>query len=216
MENILSNKWKAPTHWLFFLKSPKAFSLIEILLVLFILAFVFAFVSQRFSRRDQKINRAFDKLVRLNRRLVTLSKLHNQTYRWVIQLDSEGPEKYWVEKKQEGKRGEQSPDLLKWPTEAQEKENQSLSQDLDFAVDNSFYSEPEIITPFLEITKVESSQWKEDKTEGLVYIYYYPKGLAQEAAIQFFRPDNQGSWTLYLDSVTKNLQIFKKEKSLAK
>ena len=210
------NKRKAPNRWLFFFKSSKAFSLIEILLVLFILAFVFVFVSQRFSRKDQKIKSTFDKLVRLNRRLVTLSKLHNQTYRWVIQLDSEGPEKYWVEKKQEGKMDDQFLDWAKGQTTTQEKEDQSASQELDFAVDDSFYSEPEIITPFLEITKAESSLWEGDRTKGLVYIYYYPKGLAQETTIQFFRPDNQGSWTLYLDPATKNFQVLKKEKSLAK
>jgi len=156
------------------------------------------------------VKSAFEKLVRLNRRLVVLSKLHSKTYRLAIQLNAEGPEQYWVEKK----RGRQSnisfSDGTSDPSGGEERGQP------DFALDKAFYSEPEVVFPLLTITKVESSVWEEDKTDGVVYIYYYPKGLAQETAIQFLRLDNKGRWTLYLDPVTKNFHILKKVKNLTK
>lgn len=195
------------------LKSYKAFSLIEILVVLLIVAFIFTLTAKRFTRKEQRVKTVFEKLSRLNRRLSTLSKLHGRTYRWVIQLNNEEPDQYWVEKKQAVKTGQLSMDIVKGPVHLPEEEGKK--EDSDFALDDSFYAEPEVIPPLLDITSLESSVWDKDKTEGLAYIYYYPKGLAQETAIQFFRPDNQGRWTLYLDPVTKELITLKEEKSLA-
>ncbi len=193
-----------------FLKSSKAFSLIEVLIVLFIIAFLFGLAAQKFSRRDQKINNTFDRIIRLNRRLVMLSKFYNETYRLVIQLDADGPEKYWVEKKQAKKDKDDASSTI-------ERQDDTGKEEISgFIIDSSFYDEPQVILPFLSITKVESSPWKEDKTEGLAYIYYYPKGLAQETALQFLRPDNQGRWTLYLDPVTKSIQVLKKTRGLVK
>ena len=176
------------------------------------IAFVFTFVSRSIVRRGQTVKSTFEKLVRLNRRLVILSKLHNKTYRLAIQLNTEGPEQYWVEKK----RGKQNNLSFSDSTGASIEEEEREEQDLEFVLDEAFYSEPEVVFPLLSITKVESSVWEEDKTEGVVYIYYYPKGLAQETAVQFLRLDNQGRWTLYLDPVTKNFYILKKIKNLTK
>ena len=198
-----------------FLKSSRAFSLLEILIVLSVIAFIFVFVAQRFSRKEQKVTGTFNKLVRLNRRLVLLSKFHNNIYRWVIQLDNEGAEKYWVEKKQEIPSNTDSSHLADSQVKDQEG-GLNKEESPEFIRDDAFYSEPEVISPLLNITGVESFAWEKDKTEGLVYIYYYPRGLAQETAIQFLRPDNQGRWTLYLDPVTKNLQVLDKERRLSK
>lgn len=178
----------------FFLwRSSKAFSLIEILVVLFIIAFLFTLAIQSVVRKDKKIKNAFHKLIRLNNRLVTVSKLYNKEYRLVMQLNKEGPEQYWVEKKQ--------------PKIIQKSRTDKDPNASPFFIDESFYPKPQALPPLLQIIKVESSSWKTEKTEGLVYIYYYPKGLAQETSIYFFRPDNRAEWTLYLDPVTKNFQV---------
>ena len=182
-------------------KTSKAFSLIEILFVLLIIAFIFALASQKLIRKGKKVKTTFDKMIRLNKRLVILSKLHNQTYRWVIKLDPEGKEQYWVEKKQTRK-----------------KKGTGGGKNLDshFFMDKSFYPEPESIPSILNITKVESPFWAKAKTKGLIYIYYYPQGLAQETRFYFTRPDNQAVWTLYLDPASKNIQVLKKGGRLGK
>ena len=141
-------------------------------------------------------------MIHLNKRLVILSKLHNQTYRWVIHLDPEGREQYWVEKKQNQK------------IDIKAKEEKNLGA--HFVLDESFYPKPEPISPILNIKKAESPSWAVAKTEGLVYIYYYPQGLAQETSLQFTRRGNQGAWTLYLDPASKNMRILKKGVSFAR
>ena len=175
-------------------KAERAFSLIELLLVIFIIAFLFSFVSQKFYNRGHKVKNVFEKMIRLNNRLVTKSTLHNKTYRLVFQLDVEKTDQYWVEKKQIG---------LKKETE----EEESASA---FQIDESFYPEPQNIASLLDITKIETKN--SSKETGKVYIYYYPSALAQSAKIYFLRPDNQGRWILYLDPVTKKLQTLKAQK----
>ena len=173
---------------LFGQKAKKAFSLIESLLVIFIIAILFRFVSQRIYNKGQKVKTTFDQMIRLNNRLVTVSTLHGRTYRLVFQLSTDKADQYWVAKK----------------------ENKEENPDSAFQIDPVFYSESQSLPAILDITKVET---KKNSTEiGKVFIYYYPSALAQSAKIHFLRPDNQGRWTLYLDPVTKKLQVIKAEK----
>ena len=178
--------------------NSKAFSLVEMLVVISIFAFVFLFTAKNFSSRKNKINTNFNKLIYLNRSLTIKSKLHNSIYRLVISLSPEGPEEYWVEKKQKNPENTKSPS-----------NNAENSDDYVFFLDDSFYSDPQTLSPFLNISQITSPTWEKKKTEGLVYIYYYPKGLAQETSIEFSRTDREGNWTLRLDPVTKNLKIIK-------
>ena len=169
--------------------SKKAFSLIEMLLALFILGFLFTVVSQKMFNRGQKVRTVFNDFIRLNNRLVSVSTLHSKTYRLVFQLDTEKTDQYWVEKKQTDFSTEEKADSL-------------------FQIDDSFYSEPQNLPPILDITKLETKGFTQE--QGKVYIYYYPSALAQSAKIYFLRPGNQGKWILHLDPVTKKLQVWEK------
>ena len=179
--------------------SEKAFSLIEILLVTFIIGFFFTISSQKLFSKKQKVRNVFNKFIRLNNRLVSISTLHSKTYRLVIHLDTEKKDQYWVEKKQAFNTSEESDEE---EVDSEEKEPASA-----FQIDDSFYSEPQEVPTLLDITKIETGGSVTE--QGKVYIYYYPSALAQSAKIYFLRPDNQGAWTLYLDPVTKKLQAFK-------
>ena len=59
---------------------------------------------------------------------------------------------------------------------SQREEKAKNKKDNMFQKDTSFLKDPRKITPILSISSVESPYWKEEKTEGLVYLYYYPKG----------------------------------------
>ncbi len=174
-----------------FLKSKKAFTLLEILVVLFIMVFLFTLASRRIFSAERKIGSTFNQLIHLNRRLYISSELHRNIYRLALNLNPEGVDEFWVEKqvanKKEGKV---------------------------FTLDDNFFDEPQKIHPLLNIDSVESMVWEKAKTSGMVYIYYYPKGLSQELAIQFLRSDNQGKWTLYVDPVQKEFQLLEKEKNM--
>ena len=184
-------------------KAEKAFSLVEMLLVLLLIGFFFTLSSKKIFNRGQKVRAVFDKFIRLNNRLATVSTLHSKTYRLVLQLDTEKKDQYWVEKKQAPSKSEEEEDKT-------DNEEEKEKTDSDFQIDDSFYSEPQTVSSLLDITKIETKD--SSKEEGKVYIYYYPSALAQSAKIYFLRPDNQGTWTLYLDPVTKKLQVLKGEK----
>ena len=179
--------------------SQKAFSLIEVLLVFLIMGFLFAVVSQKFFNKTHKVRAVFDGFIQLNKRLVSISTLHNKTYRLVFQLDTEKKDQYWVEKKQT---------VEKFKTK-EKIENEEETKD-DFQIDESFYHKPQKVPSLLDITKINTKSAV--KEEGKVYIYYYPSVLAQETRIYFLRPGNRGVWTLYLDPVTRTLEALKGEK----
>lgn len=170
------------------------------LIVISLIAVIFVFAIRKFPHKGHKIRYTFDKFVRLNRRLVSMSTFHNQTYRLVIQINKEGPEKYWVEVK-----NEKNPPL----DEEEDFETDPEKEEPDFILDNSFYSQPEMLLPLLSITEVEDLVKEGTQNENMAYIYYYPRGLAQETAIHISRLDRPGSWTLYLDPVTKHLRVLK-------
>ncbi len=172
-------------------KSKKGFTLIEILVVLFIMVFIFTLASRRLFSSQRKINTTFNELVRLNRRLYTSSRVHRNVYRLSFKLNETEPDEFWVEK-------------------------QEMDKEIGkkFILDENFFEEPQRINPLLNISSVESMKWGEAKTSGMVYIYYYPKGLSQELAIQFLRPDNQGRWTLYRDPIQREFQILEREKTI--
>ena len=178
---------------MFFLKSKKAFTLIEILIVLFIMVFIFTVASRKLFFSDRKINSTFNKLIHLNRRLYISSKLHRNVYRLALRLNSTEVDEFWVEKQETNKE-----------------------KGKIFVLDDNFFKKPQRINPLLDISSVESMAWEEAKNSEMVYVYYYPKGLAQELAIQFSRLDTQGKWTLYLDPVKKEFQLLEQEKSINK
>ena len=175
------------------MKSKKAFTLIELLLVIALIAFIFALSSKIFVKKRTRVKNVFNEWIQLNSRLARSSKLHDRVYRLAIQLNLEERDQYWVEKKSS----------LKNP----EKDNppEEISE---FERDTSFYEEPKPLMSLLDIAKVE----QKDKTydEGLVYIYYYPSSLAQETKIYFLRPDKpKAEWILHLEPVSKELKLIK-------
>jgi len=173
------------------LKSKTAFTLLEILVVLVILVFIFQIASRRLFAKDTKINNTFKDLIHLNRRLAVSSKLHRKVYRLVFNLQSNKVDEFWVEKQErDPKKG------------------------LQFVLDENFFKNPQKIHSLLKIQSIESLLWEESKTSGPVYIYYYPKGLFQELALQFLRSDNQGRWTLYLNPISKEFQLLKPPQTL--
>ena len=180
----------------------KAFSLIEMLVVILLIGFFIFVGSQKFFNKGQKVRSTFDKFIRLNNRLVSISNLHGNTYRWVIQLDTEKKDQYWVEKKSSSKISQEENE-----EDEENKELEDNQMDSEFQLDESFYPEPEKLPALLDITKIETRGLSQEK--GKVYIYYYPSALAQSTKIYFLRPSNQGKWVLSLDPVTKKLEVLK-------
>ena len=192
---------------LFSKKAQKAFSLIEMMLTILIVAFLFGFSSQYFKKKERKVKSVFEEFVRLNKRLVSLSSLRASSYRLVFELSLDKPDSWWVEKKKKTGNvlGRLSEDL-------KNKTSNSSEADLldeNFEIDTSFYLQPKTLPSFLDITEVEVK--KSSKLEGKVFIDYNSSPIAQEVKIKIFRPDNQARWTLYLDPVSKQLKLLQQD-----
>lgn len=214
--------------------SNKAFTLIEVLVVLLIMASLFSMVANRLYSKNKKIKSTFIELVQLNRRLQTLSEVHRKEYRLIFKVYKNGPDKYWVEKKEIQITEEEQ----KAQEEDQEQNQdqvprQELKQQKEvFVLDESFVKEPKPFHPLLSFVDFEGAVYGDDSSQeksvtnedfeeqdssnesSIYYIYYYPKVLSQEFAIQVTRTDTQAQWTLYRDPVTKELLVLEKEKTL--
>lgn len=179
----------------------KGFTLIETVIVLVFLTVIFSLVGRKMFSTGSRITDSFRFFSVLNRRLYTSAKLHGKIYRMAIKVDKEQPEEVWVERK------------LQNPKPSPETKAESETEDL-FQKDTSFLKDSRKITPILSISSVESPYWKEKKTEGLVYLYYYPKGPGPEAAIHFQRQKTGGEWTLYFPPLQRELRLITGNRAL--
>ena len=164
----------------------KAFTLMEVLIVLILVVFIMSWSARKMFSQKNKIRTSLQVLNRLNRSLDVRARLHGKTYRLVLQLNPNKPEKFWVEKKVEG----------------------------GFVPDEMILKAPGILHPLLSVMSVESEGWPEAKTEGLAYIYYHPRGLGQETALHLERQDTKARWTIYFDPITRELNVMDKHVSL--
>ena len=164
----------------------RAFTLIEILVVLILVVFIMSWSARRIFFQKNKIRTSFQVLTRLNRSLDTRARLHGKIYRLVLKLNPAKPEEFWVEKKVEE----------------------------EFVRDDMVLKGPGTLHSLLSVMSVESEGWPEAQTEGLAYIYYHPRGLGQETALYLERQDTKARWTIYFDPVTRELSVFDKHVSL--
>ena len=177
--------------------------MIETAIVLVFLTVIFSLVGRKMFSTGSRVTDSFRFFSVLNRRLYTSAKLHGKIYRLVIKVDKKQPEEVWVEKK------------LRNPKPSSQREEKAKNKkDNMFQKDTSFLKDPRKITPILSISSVESPYWKEEKTEGLVYLYYYPKGPGPEAAIHFKRQSKGGEWTLYFPPLKRELRLIKGNRTL--
>ena len=183
--------------------SQKAFSLIETLVAIAVIAFLMSFALRGlFLNKEKGVKTAFHRLIRLNSRLVDLSQSTGASYRLVLVLNEKGPDFYQVEK--------QNLSLL----------SQANTEDGSFDNDEKdieksawrparFFLQPKPLPSFLNIERVESPRWQEPVENGPAYIYYHPRGFAQETRIRITRQGLKKGWTLYLDPAQKSLRALK-------
>ena len=182
----------------------KGVAFVEILVSIVIIASLFGlfFTAQKNFSRKSQVRSAWRFFKSLNRKLYTSSRIRSQIYRLVIQIDPKGPEQVFVEKKlAPSAPPAPSPDDIASETEKKPEEK--------FVPDTSFVKS-KTITPLLSLTLAEGAFWPEGRTEGRVFIYYYPQGPGEEAALHFKREDLGNEWTLYFPPFQRELRIFQR------
>ncbi len=194
------------------------------MVVLAILAATMGLVVQRIDNRNNQMRAAVRDLAGLTRDLHNKSRLQGVTYRIVIDMkegpESNEPHSFWVEKAS-GAILLTSEQMKKSLAERQREERDRLQGSQDtasspggFAPDTSIFKEPKRLSPPLVFEAVEIVGLDAPVQEGLAYIYFFPQGLSQEAAIHL-RFSETGRWTVATNPLTGRSDILNRHVPLS-
>lgn len=181
------------------------FTLIELMIVLVILAAVVTLGVNRIDNKNNEMKSAVRKLSVLSKELKTAAKLQGATFRLAIDLGKAGIKKkeqqFWVEKSTSQVL---VPKDEETPLEPDKKDDDAPPP--AFARDDKILKGLKELPGFLEFTEVELARNSTKATDGLVYIYYFPHGLNDEAAIHL-RAGEKLNWTLLIHPLTGKATI---------
>ncbi len=202
------------------IRNEKAFTLIEIMIVLAIMAAVVALSMPYISNRNSQNKKFLREFTILSRELHTKAKLQGVVFRMVLDLagsesggsDSNVPQTYWVEKSNGSsviKPNEEESALLR----AQEADAEKRSDPRGFEPDTSTIREPRELPSGMRIDKVELARAKDPIRRGKAYIHFMPQGLADEAAIHI-KGEKKQVWTIAIHPLTGRAELIAKPISL--
>lgn len=183
-------------------RSSAAFSLIEIVIVIAIVAVIMGMALPRLGGRNYQIRSQMRRVALLSEQVRGLAKLERSTYRLVIQMNNENTTKpvnqYWFEK---------APGRALLPS-ADEMQNRAETGEGDEGEPSGgefqpsrMGGEPKDLPAGLIFDSVEVHGFDEEFRLGRVYVYYSMQGLVQEAAIHF-KVGEELEWTLALHPLT--------------
>lgn len=197
------------------LKSTKGMTLIEIVIVVAIIAFVATLAIPRLSNRKSQMQATIRKMGVMVREIKNSAKLNRSTYRLVIEIpDSEAldpaPTRYWVEKTPGNvliSEDDEAAELEELRKDAEDREPSK------FQIDQRITKEPEELVDGLNIPMVEIANRDDAITDGRAYIYFFPEGYVNQAVIHI-KGGESLHWTMALAPVTGKVDVFNKEVTL--
>ena len=189
------------------------FSLIEVMIVLFIIASASGFLLNRINKSGYQFKESIRKIGVLSRDIRYRAKLQNVTYRLAINMysgeESEEPHEYWVER---GSGPSLFTDMDNYsPYEEGEEEEGDRGKEEkkpEFQIDTSLTPEKKELLGGLIFEDVEVVSLSEKVSSGIVYIYYLPEGLVDESAIHIKRGE-ETQWTLTIHPLTGRVESLK-------
>lgn len=202
------------------MRSSKGMTLIEVVIVVVIIAFVAALGLPRMFGNKAQIQGTVRTLAVLVREVKNAAKLNRSTYRLALEIpDTEAlekkPSRYWVEK---------TPGSVIVSIDEEQEELQAIidsEKNKDEPRDPSrFQLDQRITKQAVELprgmffTKVEVASREEPVTQGIAYIYFLPEGYVEQSVIHIKAADKL-RWTLALAPVTGKVDIIGKEVSLS-
>lgn len=199
--------------------STKGFTLLEIVLVMALLAFIATLAIPKLGGQKAQVQSMVRKIGITARQLKYSAKLNNATYRLVIQLvpnpddnrsNEEGlKNKFWVEKAPGSV-------LTSNDEEAEEIDSEDENAPPDpngFIPDQKIMKKPEELPSGMIFQRVELASQDEPITEGIVYIYFLPEGYVNESAIHLEYSKKQ-HWTIAIHPLTGRADVFPEDVSL--
>lgn len=181
----------------------RGFTLIEVMIVLALFGAIVAFGVPRLFKKDNNIKAVARNFVVMSREIRNKARLTNSTYRIAVNL-TPNEEKYWIERA----NGMQTVDA-----QAEEREKEKDSEDAPpplFKVDKAVKEKS--LPSGLRISSVETINMKAPQTTGTAYVYFFPEGFVEAAAIQL--SNEKVTWTLVFNPLTGQADIIEKAQSL--
>ncbi len=194
----------------------------EIMIVTALIAMVMGLAIQRIDNRNNQAKSAVRQLAGLSRDLHNKSRLNGVTYRLVIDMkegsDSREPHSFWVEQASAAilLRPEQM-SLSLAERERQERDrlgSEERSPTAGFSPDTSILKQPQVLPPPLIFEGVEVVGMEGLVNSGQAFIYFFPQGLSQEAAIHL-RTGPTGRWTMATNPLTGRMDILNQHSPLS-
>jgi len=191
--------------------SESGFTLIEILIVIGIIAFISALALPRLENTNSKMRREVRNLTVLMKRLHHLARLNRQTYRLVIDFPENDQHKYWVESTSKKVLFE-NPNDQKF-LNLNDEEKQKVFADKGFQIDSSLTKEPRNLPSGIYFESLELAGREEVINSGRAYIHFLPQGMAEESALMIGNKD-EINWTILLNPLTGQGEIIDGKASL--
>jgi general secretion pathway protein H len=191
--------------------SPKGFTLLELLIVLFILGTLIGFGIPKMNFRHDNIKTVTRQMSVMTREIRNYARMKQMTCRLVIRMDGDNSKEkdaYWVE----GATGS-----ILAPTSDTKKKLEEMSDEdrpkNPFQKIPSFTKKEKLLPDKVYFGSVETQSQSEPITKGLAYVYFTPEGLVEKATIQLTDKDKL-TWTLVINPLTGHTDIVEKAISL--
>ncbi len=185
--------------------SQAGFTLIEILVVLAIMGGLVAMAISRVDNKNNEIKSAVRRFASISKELHSAAKLQGVTLRLAINLGDgreDGSEQsFWVERSN-------SQVLLANPDEEETKEapEEHKTDKKAFEKDQRLSRKEQGLPGALRFEDVEVAGGEGPIASGMAYIYFFPQGMVQEAAIHL-KASEDLRWTVNFHPLTGKTHI---------
>lgn len=191
------------------LNSRRGFTLLELMIVLGITAALVALALPRIGSQNNQMRKAVRQISAISRELHTNAKLQGAIFRLVIDLGSDAKDKkvkqfYWVEKSTS--KTILKPDEMTYVPSPETPNSQEDSPPSAFALDTKITKEKRELPGELRFEDIEMKRSEAPFVNGIVYIHFFPQGLAEEAVIHI-KGSERMKWTLAIHPLTGKTDI---------
>jgi general secretion pathway protein H len=189
--------------------SQTGFTLIEIMIVIAIITGVLAVGSSKLFSSATDMRGSVRKIAILTREVRNNSRLFNVTTRLVINMPVDKKHSYAVESTPGTATllsEDQRKDLDRLTTE-QRKDEEKKS---DFTPEKRILKKPQELPKGMFFESVEIVGRKDPITSGVVYINFFPQGLAQEALIHLTNRKLL-NWTIAINPLTGHADVYERK-----
>jgi general secretion pathway protein H len=192
--------------------SLKGFTLIEVMVVMAIVAFIIVIGATRLSNPKDGYTSFVQRLAVSTRELRNTARLKNLTTRLAIEMDKKNGTTVASESAQ-GLVPVLSEEAQKAVSNLSKEQQKIFMKKFTFEPEKSAFKKPLKLPKGLKIESVEYSGRDRLITEGTAYIHFFPQGLSDEAAIVVTNGDTL-FWTIMVNPLTGRADVFEKKMSM--